>query len=143
MANFFSQLPQKKVGWIVISFFFFGVLVLSQLAFAQIDAPKGIPSIDQQKPEGYAEAKEYTPQTFVNILGQIKDFLLIVGILFIVSMLVISGVSYIQAKGSGDQEKLTEAKNRLTWTLIGAAVIMAIYVLISTLRGIIAGQSLV
>jgi cytochrome bd-type quinol oxidase subunit 2 len=118
-------------------------MFLPQATLAQIDAPEGIPSIDEQQPEGYADAQEYKPQTFVRILGQIRDFLLIAGVVFIVVMLIISGITYIQAKGSGDQDKLTKAKKRISWTLIGAAVIMAIYILISTLRNIIAGQSLV
>jgi TRAP-type C4-dicarboxylate transport system permease small subunit len=68
---------------------------------------------------------------------------LIAGIIFIVVMIIKSGVTYTQAKGSGDQDKLNTAKRQIYWTLIGAAAIMAIYVLISTIRNIITGQSLV
>lgn len=144
MPQFLFQLPQKRVGYFVFGFvFLFGTIFLPQATCAQIDAPDGIPSIDEQQPEGYADAQEYKPQTLVRILGQIRDFLLIAGIVFIVVMLIISGIGYTRAKGSGEQDKLTQAKKRLYWTLIGAAGIMAIYVLISTLRNIIAGQSLV
>lgn len=74
-------------------------------------------------------------QDIVDLVGTLRDFVLIVGMLLVVSFLVWSGVTFLQAQGN--PEKIQLAKQRFIWTLIGAAVILGTYAILASIRGFV------
>lgn len=80
----------------------------------------------------YADAQPWTLQDFINVLTEARNFFLIIGIILIVSFLIWSGVTYLLS--GGDEAKITSAKQRLLWTVIGAVVILAVFVIMETIR---------
>lgn len=80
----------------------------------------------------YAERETLSLQNAIDVITEIRNFLLVVGIIITVAFLVWSGITYIMA--GGDETKVEEAKKRLLWTIIGAAVILAVFILLETIR---------
>ncbi len=78
----------------------------------------------------------------LNFLKKILDFVIQIGTVAIILMLVYIGFLFVVAQGS--DSKLTEAKNALLWTIIGALVLLgskAISVGIeATVRALSVGQ---
>jgi hypothetical protein len=100
-----------------------------------------VPSPEEDVPDAYAKGSAYTLQNIVDILGEIRDFVLIVGIIFIVIMIVWAGIQYVTA--GGDEEKQEAAKRKIVGALIGAAIILAAFALIATIRNLVESRSLV
>lgn len=99
------------------------------------------PKPEEDVPEAYAEGAAYTLQDVIDILGEIRDFILIVGIIFIVIMIVWAGIQYVTA--AGDEEQQEAAKGKIVGALIGAAIILAAFALIATIRNLVQSRSLV
>lgn len=127
--------------WIIVVFILSG-LALGSTAVAQLNFPGNYPNIPliRNAPQAYTPANAYTLQDIVNILGQVRNFILIVGIIFIVIMIIWAGIDYVTARG--DEEKLAAAKNKLVGAIIGAAIILAAFALIATIRSILSRRSL-
>lgn len=67
-------------------------------------------------------------------------FLFIAGILCVV-IIVMAGVAY--ATAGGDETKTTAAKNKLIYGILGIVVILAAYIIASTIAKVLAGDSTV
>jgi len=75
-------------------------------------------------------------QDIVDLVGTLRDFVLVVGIILVVIFLVWSGITFLGAQGN--PEKIQQAKTRFIWTLVGAAVILATFAILATIKGFIA-----
>jgi len=76
-----------------------------------------------------------------NILLDIGDFVIFSAAALLVIMLLWVGISYLMA--GSDESKVIAAKIRLKYTLIGAALIMGVSVIIRTIGMILATGSIV
>ena len=75
-----------------------------------------------------------SPNTIPNI--QIARFLIVVGVVLAVIFIVWGGIMYMVA--GGDETKAEEAKSRIMNGVIGAAVVLAVGVILQTVAGLIA-----
>jgi len=97
------------------------ILVLPYFVFAQNPALEGLERI--QPDSGYAEAD--SENNFATIAGTIVGgFLSILGIIFI-SLMIYGGLNWMMA--SGDEEKLTRAKNTIRRAIIGVVIVIGSY----------------
>lgn len=69
-------------------------------------------------------------------ITQIARFLIVVGVILAVIFIIWGGVAYMFA--GGDEEKSGAAKGRIWNGIIGAAVVLAVGVILQTLAGLIA-----
>ncbi|MEK7121702.1 MAG: hypothetical protein AAB857_03265 [Patescibacteria group bacterium] len=69
-------------------------------------------------------------------ITQIARFLIIVGVVLAVIFIIWGGITYMFA--GGDAEKATAAKDRIKNGIIGAAVVLAVGVILQTVAGLIA-----
>jgi fumarate reductase subunit D len=106
------------------------------------DFPSNYPDIPlEQTPQGYVSAGQgYTLQNVLNIIGQIRNFILIVGVLIILIFIIWGGIDYITARG--DETKIKSAKNKIVGALIGAAIVLSAFALLATVRTILSRRSL-
>lgn len=118
-----------------------GVLAADDGGLTYPEQEAEVPAPEEDVPEGYAQGSAYTLQNIVDILGEVRDFILIVGIIFIVIMIVWAGIQYVTA--GGDEEKQEAAKQKVVGALIGAAIILAAFALIATIRNLVESRSLV
>ena len=79
-------------------------------------------------------------QNGIDILTEIRNFLMIAGIVVVVIMLIWSGITYITSQG--DPEKVAAAKQRFIWAIIGTAILLATFIIISTIRTILDQRSI-
>jgi len=61
-------------------------------------------------------------KSFTELIRDIIDWLVAIGIGVAVIMIIYSGLLFMTA--AGDEEKVTKAKKALTWSLIGLAVLI-------------------
>jgi hypothetical protein len=108
-------------------FLFFAILLTLTFFFG--------PSLVQAQEANPYPEEAWSLQDIVNLVGTLRDFVLIVGMLLVVIFLIWSGVTFLQAQGN--PEKIQLAKQRFVWTLIGAAVILGTYAILATIRGFI------
>lgn len=69
-------------------------------------------------------------------ITQIARFLILVGVVLAVIFIIWGGIAYMFA--GGDETKSTAAKGRITNGIIGAAVVLAVGVILQTVAGLIA-----
>lgn len=69
-------------------------------------------------------------------IEQIARFLIIVGVILAVIFIIWGGITYMFA--GGDDEKVKTAKSRIINGIIGAAVVLAVGVILQTVAGLIA-----
>lgn len=69
------------------------------------------------------------------LIVRIADFLIVAGVLLAVIYIVWGGITYMAA--GADTTKVTEAQTRIKNGIIGAAVILGVGVIISTIAGIV------
>lgn len=71
-------------------------------------------------------------QNILDVATEVRNFLMIIGIVAIVSFIVWSGIIYISA--GGDEGRIAAAKQKLLWAIIGAAIILAVFIITETIR---------
>lgn len=69
-------------------------------------------------------------------ITQIARFLIVVGVILAVVFIIWGGIAYMFA--GGDETKSTAAKDRIKNGIIGAAVVLAVGVILQTVAGLIA-----
>ena len=71
-----------------------------------------------------------------NRIEQVARFLIVVGVILAVIFIIWGGIAYMFA--GGDETKATAAKDRIKNGIIGAAVVLAVGVILQTVSGLIA-----
>src|SRR3989344_5000958 len=69
-------------------------------------------------------------------ITQIARFLIVIGVVLAVIFIIWGGIAYMFA--GGDETKATTAKSRIFNGIIGAAVVLAVGVILQTVAGLIA-----
>ncbi|MEK7121658.1 MAG: pilin [Patescibacteria group bacterium] len=70
-----------------------------------------------------------------NLIGRVAQFMVVVSVLIAIIMIVWSGITYMYA--GADTTKVTEAQTRLKNSIIGAAIVLGVGVIIQTIAGIV------
>ena len=70
-----------------------------------------------------------------SLINQVAQFLLVISVLIAIIMIVWSGITYMAA--GANTTKVTEAQARLKSTIIGAAIVLGVGVIINTVAGIV------
>lgn len=103
------------------------VLLMPVLAFAALPVPT-VP--------GGLGGTAVTLQEIQDRITEIAKFLIIVGVVLAVVFIVWGGIAYMFA--GGDETKSGAAKTRIINGIIGAAVVLAVGVILQTVAGLIA-----
>jgi lysylphosphatidylglycerol synthetase-like protein (DUF2156 family) len=82
-------------------------------------------------PPGFPN-EAWTPQDVIDLMGHIRNFFLIVGVISMAIFIIWAGMSYLTA--GGNEQKIKDAKKRFLWSLVGVAIILSTYAIISTIR---------
>ncbi len=114
----------KKVAYASITTL---VLLIPILVFAALPAP-GVP--------GGLGGSAVTLAEIEDRINQIARFVIIVGVVLAVIFIVWGGIAFMFAGGAED--KATAAKERIKHGVIGAAVVLAVGVILQTVAGLIA-----
>ncbi|MEK7121703.1 MAG: hypothetical protein AAB857_03270 [Patescibacteria group bacterium] len=69
------------------------------------------------------------------LIERVAQFMVVVSVLIAVIMIVWSGITYMYA--GSDTTKITEAQTRLKNSMIGAAIVLGVGVIIQTIAGIV------
>ena len=69
------------------------------------------------------------------LINQIASFLIVIGVVIAVIFIIWGGIRYMSA--GGDTKKADEAKTMIINGIIGAAVVLGVGVILSTLSGLI------
>ena len=77
-----------------------------------------------------------TLQEIQDRIEQVAKFLIVVGVILAVIFIIWGGIAYMFA--GGDETKSTAAKDRIKNGIIGAAVVLAVGVILQTVAGLIA-----
>lgn len=80
---------------------------------------------------------ELSAEGVVNIFERLAKFAIFVGIALVVIYIVLAGIKI--ATAGGDMSRLQEGKDGIKWGLIGAVVILGVYVIINTIKSLVAG----
>lgn len=78
----------------------------------------------------------WTPQDVVNLIGLIRNFFLIAGVIAIVIFTIWAGMAYLTS--GGNEQKVKEAKKRMLWTIVGIMIVLSTYAIISSIRAFLA-----
>jgi len=97
----------------------FSLLLILILGFLAIILP--LIEVQAQPPPTEIENPLGT-DSFTELIRDIIDWLVAIGIGVAVIMIIYSGLLFMTA--AGDEEKVTKAKKALTWSLIGLAVLI-------------------
>lgn len=114
----------KKIGYASMTVL---TLLAPVLVFAALPAP-GVP--------GGLGGSAVTLAEIEDRINQIARFVIIVGVVLAVIFIVWGGVMYMLA--GGEETKTTAAKDRIKNGIIGAAVVLAVGVILQTVAGLIA-----
>ncbi len=112
----------QKIGYISMTAM---VLLMPVLVLAALPTP--------ESPVGGAAV---TLSEIQDRITQIAKFLIIVGVILAVIFIVWGGIAYMFA--GGDETKSGAAKERIKNGVIGAAVVLAVGVILQTVAGLIA-----
>ena len=74
-------------------------------------------------------------QNILDIITEIRNFLIVLGIIVVVIFVIWGGVDYISSRG--DEAKVEAAKQKIIVAVIGAAIILMVFILLQTLRAVI------
>ncbi len=74
----------------------------------------------------------------ISIFERLAQFAIFLGMALIVIYIVISGIKI--ATAGGDVTRVQDAKKSLYWGLIGAVVILGVYVIINTIKAFVVGD---
>ncbi len=114
----------QKIGYISMTAM---VLLMPVLVFAALPLPT--------VPVGTG-SNAVTLSEIEGRITQIAQFLIIVGVVLAVIFIIWGGIAYMFAGGA--EEKTTAAKERIKNGIIGAAVVLAVGVILQTVAGLIA-----
>lgn len=89
---------------------------------------------------GLVPCEAWTPQDILNFFISLRDFLLAIGAILIIIFLVIAGIKFITARG--DERKVEEGKKMLQWGIIGAFIILAVFIILQTIIRILRDRGL-
>jgi len=145
-----------------ISIVVLGVLFASSVAFAQ---PTTIPNSKRVAPQPFgaenqvgvgdyqsinavSQTNSYaTPasgplslQNVLDIITEIRNFLIVLGVIVVVIFVIWGGVDYITSRG--DEEKVSAAKQKIIVAIIGAAIILVVFILLQTLKAVLEQRTL-
>lgn len=112
----------QKVGYISLTVL---VLLMPVLVFAALPTP--VPPIG---------GGAVTLSEIQDRITQIARFLIVVGVVLAVIFIIWGGIAYMFAGGA--EEKTQAAKDRIKNGIIGAAVVLAVGVILQTVAGLIA-----
>ena len=149
MKHFYSvakiYLPKSLIIFFLIAgvLLWTGTMIPSVSAYKQLNYPQNYPNISwANAPQAYSNANNgYTLQDVVIILGQIRDFVLIAGIIFVLIFLIWGGIAYMTS--GGDSTKVAAAKNRIVAAIIGAAIVVGAFLILQTIKTIIEKKNLI
>lgn len=88
-----------------------------------------------QNPEVPVGGKAVTLSETQDIIKQIVQYLIIVGVIVAVGFIIWGGITYMAAGANEDASKA--AKDRIKNGIIGAAVVLAVGVILQTVAGLI------
>lgn len=147
MKHFFSVaktfLPKSSIISLMILGTLLGVTFLAPVALgAPLQFPSQYPDIEawNDVPQAYTAGQVYTLHNIVDIIGEIRNFVLIVGIIIVLIFLIWGGISYMTA--GGDATKIATAKSRIVAAIIGAAVVIGAFAILATIKGILDARTL-
>ena len=112
----------QKIGYVSVTAL---VLLMPVLVFAALPNPT-VP----------VTGGEVTLQEIQDRITQIAQFLIIIGVVLAVIFIIWGGIAYMFA--GGDETKTGAAKSRIFNGIIGAAVVLAVGVILQTVAGLIA-----
>ncbi len=112
----------QKIGYVSMT-----ALVLLTPVFAFADLPNPVVPVT---------GGALTLAEIQDRITQIARFLIIVGVVLAVIFIIWGGIAYMFA--GGDETKSTAAKDRIKNGIIGAAVVLAVGVILQTVAGLIA-----
>jgi len=118
----------KKI--ISLSAVLFFICLTMGLPLAQVDALEGTKVTGSF--ESPLEAKDFT-----TLIEGIIDWVANIGIIIAVGMIIYSGLLFMIA--GGRDEKITEARKALTWSLVGLAVLLIGKNWVTLVRSILGG----
>jgi hypothetical protein len=81
---------------------------------------------------------ELDAEGVIRIFDRLAQFAIFVGMALIVIYIVLAGIKI--ATAGGDMTRYQEGKDGLKWGLIGAVVILGVYVIINTIKNIVSGS---
>jgi len=142
VKHFYSVAKTFLPTYLIVLLLGVGLFFGLTAAATEFNFPANFPNIPlEQSPEGYVNGGNgYTLQNILDIIGQIRNFILIVGVLIILIFIIWGGIDYITARG--DQTKITSAKSKIVGALIGAAIVLSAFALLATVRTILSKRSL-
>jgi len=85
--------------------------------------------------QGLPPGQPVTFDEIDSLIGRIAQFLVVVSVLIAIIMIVWSGITYMYA--GSDSTKVGEAQTRLKNSVIGAAIVLGVGVIIQTIAGIV------
>ena len=148
MKHFYSVtntfLPKSSIVCLAILGVLLGTTVFAPIASgATLQFPSQYPTIGawNDVPQAYTAGQAYTLVEIVKIIGEIRNFVLIVGIIIVLIFLIWGGVTYMTA--GGDATKIATAKSRIVAAVIGAAIVIGAFAILATIKGILDARSLV
>jgi hypothetical protein len=118
----------QKISKIGISVLTVTMLVLPVFVFAQL----GTPTVPIGDPTG--DTVDLTD--IEGFITSIATFLITIALIIAVIFIIWGGIAYMMA--GGDESKAGVAKSRIINGIIGAAVVLAVGVILQTLAGLIA-----
>jgi heme/copper-type cytochrome/quinol oxidase subunit 2 len=70
--------------------------------------------------------------TLDGFLLQLLDVVILIGAIVVVFFLILAGFKYVTARG--DEKQITSAHQTLTWTIVGAAIVLGARVIASAIE---------
>ena len=105
------------------------LFVVPMVAGAQVTAPT------VTTPTNPLPDDEINLQDISNIIGNIANFLIAIGVIIAIVFIVVGGIRYMAA--GGDSSKASEARGWIINGLIGAAIVLGVGILLATAEYII------
>lgn len=119
---------RKALPLLAIALFVVPVLVGAQVTQPNIDEPTSPITGD-----------EITLQDITDVIGNIANFLIAIGVIIAIIFIVIGGIKYMAS--GGDPGKAGEARSMVINGLIGAAIVLGVGVLLATAEYILGAIS--
>lgn len=84
---------------------------------------------------GLVPCDPWSPEDILNFFISLRDFLLALGLVLIIIFILLSGFKFMTARGNESQ--VEEARKMLVWSLVGAIVVIATFVILQMIIGIL------